>query len=87
MPLGRQITVFNRGTQPIYWLQYADGTGGWSDDVLPFNEVVDVGEARVVNVTLGRQCIYNVRAVYHDRSEDDLPKVDLCVASSLTFDR
>lgn len=87
LPNGRQITVFNRGTQPIYWIQFAPvGTENWSNDVLPFNEVVDVGEARTISVALDRQCIYKVRAVYHDRSEADLSAVDLCIASSLSFD-
>ena len=87
-PQGRELLVLNRGSEAIFSVQIGHSKEGtWSGDMLPFNDVVDVGEGKTVPLTVDRECLYDVRATYRDRSTSDIPNVDLCVATSVSFDR
>ena len=84
---GRQITIFNYGDEPIFWVSVGHAqTALWSDDVLPSNDVIDVGSGQDVTVPVDRQCVYDIRAKYHDGDTVDLTGVDLCRVSSIRFD-
>ena len=84
---GRQIMIFNYGDEPIFWLSVGHAqTAQWSADVLPANDVIDVGQGKTVTIPLLDQCIYDLRAKYHDGEIAELDGVDLCAASSVRFD-
>ena len=80
------MQILNRGEEPIFWVTigHAD-TRVWSADVLPFNDVIDIGEAKDVNLPAGRSCIYDLRARYGDGDAVDIPKVDVCSVTSVSF--
>lgn len=87
-PDGRELLVLNRGSEAIFAVQIGHAkTQTWSEDMLPFNDVVDVGEGREVPLPPPKDCVYDVRATYRDRSTSDLTDVDLCTANSVSFDR
>ncbi len=82
----REIVVRNVGTKPIFWLQVApQHTQSWGRDLLTFNDALDVGEARTLSVALPAGCLYDVRAVYRDRSTAQLSSIDLCRVSEVAF--
>ena len=86
-PRGREIMIFNRGNEAIFAVQIGHARAqDWSPDLLPFDGVVDVSEGASVVIAVGNQCIYDVRATYHDQDTVSLKNVDLCAATSLTFD-
>lgn len=83
----RQITIFNYGNEPIFWVAAGHvQTSQWSADMLPSNDVIDVGEAKSVKVPKAGQCVYDLRAKYHDGDTADLTGVDLCTVSSVRFE-
>lgn len=85
---GRELLVLNRGSVAIFAVQLGHVQGQtWGTDLLPFNDVVDVGEGKEVPLTLTDECVFDVRASYADGSTSDLTNVDLCVRSSVSFDR
>ena len=87
LPAGREIMIFNYGDEPIFWVAVAHARSAvWSADVLPSNDVIDVGSAATVTIPIDRQCIYDIRAKYHDGDTADLTGVDLCRVSSIRFD-
>lgn len=84
---GRQIMIFNYGDEPIFWVSVGHAQSAvWGADVLPSNDVIDVGTAKPVTFVVDRQCIYDIRAKYHDGHTADLVAVDLCSVSSIRFD-
>ncbi|MDP9018911.1 MAG: hypothetical protein M3N19_11410 [Candidatus Eremiobacteraeota bacterium] len=86
-PAGREITILNRGNEPIFWVQIGHQQNGvWSDDMLAFNDVIEVGEGKTIRLPLDQQCVFDVRARYHDQDAASQTGVDLCVASSISFD-
>ncbi|GAC1392623.1 MAG: hypothetical protein NVSMB31_10950 [Vulcanimicrobiaceae bacterium] len=87
LPSEREITIFNRGNEPIFWIQIGHATNGvWSEDILRFNDVIEVGEGKTVRIPLDQQCVFDVRARYHDQDAAAVPNVDLCIASSISFE-
>ncbi|MDQ6930133.1 MAG: hypothetical protein M3126_05645 [Candidatus Eremiobacteraeota bacterium] len=83
----RQITILNRGGEPIFWVSIGHAeTRVWSADMLPFNDVIDIGEAKAVSVPAGKECVYDLRARYGDGDAVDVAKVDICSVSSVSFD-
>jgi hypothetical protein len=86
-PDGRELLVLNRGSEAIFAVQIGHAkTQTWSEDMLPFNDVVDVGEGKEVPLPAPKDCVYDVRATYRDRSTSDLTNVDICTANSVSFD-
>ena len=86
-PAGRELLILNRGGEAIFWVTVGHAQSKtWSGDVLPFNDVIDVGEGKNVTVPVGKDCIYDLRAKYGDGDVADLSNVDLCSASSVSFD-
>lgn len=86
-PDGRELLVLNRGSEAIFAVQIGHAkTQTWSDDLLPFNDVVDISEGKEVPLPAAKQCVYDVRATYRDHSTSDLTDVDLCTADSVSFD-
>lgn len=84
----RTLLLLNRGSEAIFSVQFGHAKAqAWSTDLLPFNDVVDVGEGKEVAVPLGNECVYDVRATYRGGQTSDVSNVDLCVASSVSFDR
>ena len=83
----RQIMIFNYGDEPIFWVSVGHvQTAQWSEDVLPSNDVIDVGEGKTVSVPVGSDCIYDLRAKYHDGDTVELSGIDLCTATSVRFE-
>lgn len=88
LPAGRVIVVRNRGTQPIFRLYVGHAnTSQWSADMLPFNDILDVGEETSITIDTQDACLYDVRAEYRDKATSDLAQVDLCAAQMISFDR
>ena len=88
LPAGRVIAVRNHGTQPIFRLYIGHvQSRQWSADLLPFNDILDVGEETTVTVDTQDACLYDVRAEYRDKTTSDLAQVDLCAAQMISFDR
>ena len=86
-PAGREILILNRGGEAIFWVAVGHAQSKtWSGDVLRFNDVIDVGEGKTVNLRLGQACVYDLRARYRDGDTADLSDVNLCNASSVSFD-
>ena len=86
-PGARRVLVFNRGSLPIYHLQMGhEENKTWSGDLLRFNDVIDVGEAKSVPVVLAAECLFDLRATHRDGTVDELRDVDLCVSQSVTFE-
>jgi hypothetical protein len=84
---GRQIMIFNYGDEPIFWVSVGHAqTAVWSGDVLGSSQVIDVGAGEIVSLPVAGQCVYDVRARYHDGDTADLAAVDLCSVSSIRFD-
>ncbi|MFN2529118.1 MAG: hypothetical protein ABR584_10435 [Candidatus Baltobacteraceae bacterium] len=83
----RQITIFNSGDEPIFWVAAGHvHTSQWSADMLPSNDVIDVGEAKAVTVPNSGQCVYDLRAKYDDGDTAYLTGVNLCTVSSVRFE-
>ncbi len=83
----RQITIFNSGEEPIFWMAAGHvQTSRWSADILPGNDVIDVGEAKSVTVPIAGQCVYDLRAKYDDGDTAYITGVNLCTVSSVRFE-
>ncbi|GAC1613361.1 MAG: hypothetical protein NVS9B12_14610 [Vulcanimicrobiaceae bacterium] len=86
-PSGREILILNRGEEPIYRIAVGHAKRSvWSGDLLPFNDVIGVGEGKAVTIPIAGQCISDLRANYGDGDTADLTAVDLCSVSSVRFD-
>ncbi len=86
-PAGREILILNRGGEAIFSVSVGhEQSKTWSADVLPFNDVIDVGEGKDVNIPVGKDCVYDLRAKYGDGDAVEVRNVDLCGASSVSFD-
>jgi hypothetical protein len=80
----RSLYVINAGTEPVYAIRIGHrASGAWSDDLLSFTDVVDVGDAQRVNVDLQDTCWYDVRLEYGDGHSDEIDDIDLCSVSKL----
>ena len=84
----RQLLLLNRGSEAIFSVQFGHAAAQtWSADLLPFNDVVDVGEGKEIEIPLGSECVYDVRATYRGGGTSDISNVDLCAVASVSFDR
>ena len=85
-PSVRELLILNRGDEAIFWVSVGHADSQiWSADMLAFNDVVDVGEAKLVSVPPGSGCIYDLRAKYRDGDLADVRNINLCTNSSVSF--
>ena len=82
----RDVTVTNRAAQNIDQLYLSPKTDdSWGDDRLG-DEVLEAGHSIRVSLDNGRECKFDVQAVYEDASREELHNVDMCRTSALSFD-
>ena len=83
----RSVLVLNGGNEAIFTLRVGhSATNAWSDDLLGFASVVDVG--RGVDVTIDVDpavCTYDLTATYGD-GHTQMQTVDLCTVDRVRFD-
>lgn len=82
----RDITISNRGHLPIVEL-YASPTASdaWGDDRLG-DQTLTAGHNLHLKLGRGRECVFDVQAIYEDASREEQHKVDGCHGRTVTFD-
>ncbi len=82
------ILVVNQGNEAIFALRFGHDTTPpvWSADLLPFDQVIDVSEARRVSVSVDpSDCTADLQAGYRDAHAVVIKDVDLCTTDRVNF--
>ena len=76
----RRIVIFNNSSQTIWRLQASSSTtDSWEEDILG-DHVIISGDKKVANLYDGSdECIYDLRAVFKDRTEVTKYRVNICL--------
>ena len=83
----RPVLVVNAGDEAILSFRVGNAsTSTWSDDVLGFDDVIEVSKGRVLRIPYDRtNCIGDVQATYRDGSVVVKRDLDLCTVERIDF--
>jgi len=85
------LLVVNAGDEPIFALRVghdavAPAVAVWSDDLLPFDDVIGVSAGREVKIEVDpAACVQDLQATYRDGHAIVMKAVDLCTADRVDF--
>lgn len=82
------LLVVNQGNEAIFALRIGHDTDppAWSDDMLPFDQVIDVSEGREISVSVDpANCVADLQAGYRDAHAIVIKGVNLCTTDRVNF--
>ena len=80
------LTVVNRSTRTINELYASPAESeDWGADQLA-DATIEPGQSARLHLGHGRECVFDLLAIYHDASREERHGVDICKTRSVTFD-